>query len=203
MGIRYVIDEDVCKKYRLEIPELLTILLLSCDTSYEDVVKNLIKRGILEESSNLLGKEYKITFAWHDKVMNVLADGALKPINSIEDRIDNLATQLMAIFPKGKKPGTNLYWTGNIRDIKLKLKKFFVKYGDKYTDEQIIAATTSYVNSFNGDYRYMRILKYFIFKNEHKLSEDGGYVEEVSDLATYIENSGQEDINSNWMDKVR
>lgn len=186
--IRYVIDEEVCKKYRLEIPELLVILLLSCDKTYEDTLKNLIDRGILEEEKTLLGKDYKITLSWYDKVMNALADGALKSEAGIEARIDDLAEKLMNTFPSGKKEGTNKYWRGNIRDIKLKLKKFFIKYGDKYTNEDILRAAESYVRSFNGDYRFMRTLQYFIYKDERRI---GG--EEGSDLETLLENAGQQD----------
>lgn len=189
--IRYVIDEEVCEKYRLEIPELLVILLLSCDKTFDDTLDNLIKRGIIEEEKTLLGKDYKITLSWYEKIMNLLADGALKSDNDIIiNRIDELAEKLQELFPKGKKDGTNKYWRGNIRDIKLKLKKFFVKYGDKYTNEEIINATQSYVNSFNGDYRFMRTLQYFIFKDERRV---GG--EEGSDLATILENAGQTDTN--------
>lgn len=193
--IRYVIDEEICEKYRLEIPELLVILLLSCDKTYDDVLDNLVKRGIIEEEKTLLGKDYKITLSWYDKVMNVLADSALKADNNINiNRIDELAEKLQEIYPKGKKEGTNKYWRGNIRDIKLKLKKFFVKYGDKYSkysNEEIIQATKSYVDSFNGDYIFMRTLQYFIFKDERRV---GG--EESSDLATILENAGQVDSNS-------
>ena len=78
---------------------------------------------------------------------------------------------------------------------------FFKKYGADYTDEQIIQATKSYVESFNGDYRFMRVLKYFIFKEEKGAD---GMVESTSDLINRIDNAGQEDTeNNNWMNAVR
>lgn len=65
----------------------------------------------------------------------------------------------------------------------------FFKMYDKYDDATIIDATKKYVESFNGSYEYMRLLKYFIWKDEKKLNSDGGYyVEEASDLASFIEN---------------
>jgi hypothetical protein len=107
----------------------------------------------------------------------------------------------MECFPEGKKEGTCQYWRGNIRDVTLKLQKFFKLYGNKYTDEQLISATQRYVNSFNGRYQFMRVLKYFICKNEKKVDSEGvGYIEEVSDLAAYIENEGHEkSLKDDWM----
>ena len=109
----------------------------------------------------------------------------------------------MAVFPEGKKAGTTTYWRGNVKEIKLKLKKFFKRYSDRYTDEQIVQAAQSYVGSFNGDYSFMRVLKYFIWKDARKMDSDGNtFVEEVSDLATIIENGGESN-NENWRDNVR
>ena len=103
----------------------------------------------------------------------------------------------MEVFPKGKKEGTSIYWKGNKKDIKLKLQKFFKLYGNAHTDDQIVTAAKQYVASFNGNYSYMRALKYFIWKDERKIDSEGnGYIEEVSDLATYIENAGQEETTS-------
>ena len=46
----------------------------------------------------------------------------------------------------------------------------------------------------------MRALKYFIWKDEKKVGQDGKkYIEEVSDLASYIENANQEDgLSNTW-----
>ena len=41
-------------------------------------------------------------------------------------------------------------------------------------------------------------------RDERKIDSEGnGFIEEVSDLATIIENAGQVDNNGNWMDSVR
>ena len=80
-----------------------------------------------------------------------------------------------------------------IKEVSNKLKRFFVYFGETYSDSQIISATKRYVQSFNGDYRYMRLLKYFIWKNDKVKTDSGVSIEQVSDLASYIENEGQED----------
>ena len=116
-----------------------------------------------------------------------------------QEKLEDLAVKLMEIFPKGKKEGTCHYFKGNKKDNILKLKKFFKLYG-KYTDQQILDAARNYVASFNGNYAYMRILKYFIWKDEIKVNSEGTrYVEEVSDLANWIENAGHEDtLRNDW-----
>lgn len=115
------------------------------------------------------------------------------------DEIDDLAIKLKSIFPKGTKEGTNTPWTEGAKLIKRRLLMFFKKYG-KYSSEEIIAAAESYVHSFNGNYSYMRVLKYFIFKEAVKAGE----IESSSELLTWIENAGQENnIIRDWTSDLR
>lgn len=115
------------------------------------------------------------------------------------DEIDDLSIKLKSIFPKGTKEGTNTPWTEGTKLIKRRLLMFFKKYG-KYSNEDILAAAESYVHSFNGNYSYMRVLKYFIFKEAVKAGE----VESSSELLTYIENAGQENnIIRDWTSDLR
>ena len=82
-----------------------------------------------------------------------------------------------------------------------RLNTFFLKYGDSYTDEQILNAARQYVEGFNGNYRYMRLLKYFIFKESLNANNE---VEGGSELLTYIENEGQEDtLKDNWTSTLK
>ena len=202
--MKYTIDEEVCKKSHLDIHLLLTILLLNTGTDFKKNLQELIDREIIIEEKTLLGTQYLITNRWADVVSSILLDSEKDNLNEFDERLENLARKLMAIFPEGKKMGTTMYWRGNVKEIKLKLKKFFKRYSDKYTDEQILQATQAYVNSFNGNYGFMRVLKYFIWKDERKIDSEGNsFIEEVSDLATIIENAGQVDNNGNWMDSVR
>lgn len=204
--MKYTIDEEVCKKAHLDVHLLLTILLISTGTNYGQNIKELLDREILikEYDGKTRKLRYLITNKWHDTISSILLDSEQTNIAAFDARLENLAKKLMAIFPEGKKQGTSVYWRGNVKEIKLKLKKFFKKYNDTYTDEQITNATQAYVNSFNGNYSYMRVLKYFIWKEERKMDSEGnGFIEEVSDLATFIENAGQLDTDDNWMNEIR
>lgn len=186
------INDGICEKYGLSLPELLLILALKQD-NIENIIGSLEAKGAIV---NDMYEGYLITQRWDDVTSNILLDSDKD--SQSPDRIANLAAKLMEIFPKEKKLGTNHYFRGNVKDISLKLKKFFKLYGSKYSDDQIINAAKAYVSSFNGNYTYMRILKYFIWKDDKKMHEDGkAYIEETSDLATWIENAGSSN-NQNW-----
>lgn len=198
--MKYCIDEDTCKKAGLSLEEVLLMMLIKTGVDINKLLKESEDKELCIRASNIFKEEYVLTQRWDDVLCNVLLDSD----NAVEkdDDLEPLARTLMGIFPQGKKPGTNVYWKGNVKDIKLKLKKFFKLYGNHYTHQQIIDATQSYVDSFNGKYDYMRILKYFIWKDEKKMGADGkAFIEEVSELASFIENAGQEQSND-WTTKL-
>lgn len=191
--MRYVIDTDACEKEGLSLAAVLAGMIILSDIDLKELKLEITKEGILVEKEG----EILITATGRDRVHRVLlsSDKTLPP----EDQIEALAIKLMEIFPKGKKEGTSVYWKGNKKDTKLRLQKFFKLYGNTYSHEQILDAAKQYVESFNGNYTYMRALKYFIWKDERKTDSEGHmYIEEVSDLASYIENAGQESETSDW-----
>ena len=197
--MKITIDEDACKKVKLSLPEVLLITLVKTGVDIEALLKQMKEKQILVEEHTLLGTNLLVTQRWSD-----LSDKALLSADkSVPDnkRLENLAKSLMEVFPVGKKEGTSQYWKGNLRDNTLRLAKFFKLYGDKYTDEQLIEATKNYVSSHNGKYQYMRVLKYFIWKDTRKVNSEGeGYIEEVSDLAAFIENAKDEkNLKDDWM----
>lgn len=197
--MKITIDEDACKKVKLSLPEVLMITLVKTGVNIETLLKQMKEKQILVEEHTLLGTNLLVTQRWSD-----LSDKALLSADkSVPDnkRLENLAKSLMEVFPAGKKEGTSQYWKGNLRDNTLRLAKFFKLYGDKYTDEQMIEAAKDYVSSHNGKYQYMRVLKYFIWKDTRKVNSEGeGYIEEVSDLAAFIENAKDEkNLKDDWM----
>ena len=129
------------------------------------------------------------------KVKKIVSDKALKT------RFEALAPKLMEIFPLGNKPGTSLKWRGNIASIAERLLKVYSL--TEFTDEEAIAATKSYVDSFNGDYTAMRVLMYFICKNVIK----GGEIEKTRDFLSYIEdirsNPQQSTLRKDWDIELR
>lgn len=135
-------------------------------------------------------------------VEELILDSEFKPNSKEGKRFENLAEKLRELYPEGKKSGTQYYWRDSNSVIVKKLKALVKKYGDCFTDEQAVNATRKYVESFNGNYQFMQLLKYFISKNVVK----GGEVEETSQLLSYIENAGQEDtqqLSIDWETELR
>lgn len=126
----------------------------------------------------------------HGNVVQVTPDAAdiLSCIKYEEPKrkrdFSELAQKMMDLFPIGKKPGTSYLWRGNLQMISQRLAQLYEKSGADFTDDEALAATEAYVKDHAKDQSYMRILKYFIFKNQA-----GGYGNEIdSDLLSWIEN---------------
>lgn len=181
--MKYSIDEKTALKHHLNINEILALMLLKQGCNISILIDRMLKRELIVQ--DMFGN-YIITEHWDDELQKVLLESD-KDIPKDTD-LNYLVGQLRELFPKGIKTGSAA-WRGNVREIKLRLQKFFKIYENIYSDEAIIEATKKYVESFNGNYTYMRILKYFILKDEVKIDEEGNrYVEQVSELANFLEN---------------
>lgn len=194
------IDTDAIREKHYSLEKVLLMLFFDCESNSAQVINDLLQSGILKRASiqdvTKNGIKYKLTLEGKS-IMNscIVISDVLRDIHVEEDRLDKLAEQLKSIFPKGKKDGTNLYWAEGKTFIKKRLKNFFEKYGNKYTDEQILDAARNYIASFNGIYKTMRVLKYFIYKEEKGID---GKINSTSDLVNTIENADQESIDNDW-----
>ena len=188
------LTDKACKKHGLLLSEGLALLAIS--TTTDETYKSLVSKGLITKANGTmqaLNRKYSATDAGIVLADELLADSE-EDIVVREDEIKELAEKLREIYPEGKMPGTSYYYRCNRADIVRKLKSFFRRYGD-YTPEQIMEATQRYVASFNGNYTYLRLLKYFIWKDENK----DGETLQVSQLADWIENKGQvNNTNADW-----
>lgn len=196
------IKKSILNKYNIKSEELYLGIALLFNKSLKSTLKSILAKGYAcTERDPVTGKyTYLITPGFKDKLASVFAESDLnaKPDTELED----LAIKMKAIFPKGKKEGTNSYWAGGVALIIKRLHLFYKKYGYNYTDAQILKATQDYVNSYkNTGNMYMSTLKYFIFKDSRGAS---GSVESESQLLTYIENVGEEEEvnNDDWLTNV-
>ena len=209
--MEFNITEDGCIENGITLEEAVALYGISLGISgntRNNIIKSLRKRGCLVISgvekrvphTNTYICNYSITRKGNKLLSNIVMSSYKIP-QELRERLENLSKQLKEIYPKGKKPGTNYYWTEGPILIIRRLTSFFKKYGTGYTDEQIIEATKKYVEGFNGNYQYMRLLKYFIFKEDLNANNE---VEGSSDLVTYIENAGQEDeLSNDWTSTLR
>lgn len=189
------LNEKGCEKNSISVGEVFLLLAIHHSPNVQDTLKKLIEKGyITAYGGNLPKGEWAVTNSGKETINSAIVDSETP--DTLEDRLTKIAIKLKEIFPKGKKDGTSYYWTDGVALITRRLKLFVKKYGDIYTEEQIINAATKYVESFNGNYQYMRLLKYFIFKEKVGV---GGDIEGDSELITYIENAGQEEnIKNEW-----
>ena len=190
------LDNKVIERSGLSLGEVLFLISLENNVDFSDAERSLRNAGFISyayDKETHLPVGYFVTRAGKDKLNSIILDSdKVVGTNDFTQRIETLVPQLQSIYPGGKN-FNNQYWRGNKTDIKRKLQTFFKKYGNDYTDEQIINATKSYVSGFNSSYQYMRLLQYFIWKEEIK---DGVKVP-ISELANHIENAGQ-NSNQDW-----
>ena len=187
------LSEEGWRKNGTTVEEVLVLFAIHDQEDLGRIQENLVNKGYITSYGDIkFPLKWRITNAGKDLINSVLVDSD-KVIPKERDLIP-LATALKGVFPKGKKDGTNYYWAEGVALIVRRLRLFFKKYGNTYTDEQIVAAANKYVESFNGMYTYMKLLKYFIFKEKVGAA---GEVEGESELINYIENADQEDGLSN------
>ena len=145
----------------------------------------------------------------HNKVSAVVSNNTKELIASIiidsdkttinkDVEFNDLAKKMRDLFPEGRKEGTTYYWRDSVAIIARKLKTLVAKFNAKFTEEQALEATIKYVESFNGDFRYMQLLKYFILKTDKNTGEIR------SDFLSLIENPEDSDkLNENWQNELR
>lgn len=181
--MKITLDEKVCLKQKLTLQEALIAAAMSMG-KYKETLTNMVTRGIVRQDYPTLTDEW-----W-------------KPINELigadDVRFEALATKVQECFPKQKMVNaygqeSPFYFRCNKTEIKNKLKKFISIYGE-VSDEDIIDATKRYVATYAPKgYRGMRLAKYFIIKDDRKLcADDEVHVEQLSDLATFLENKTEE-----------
>jgi hypothetical protein len=148
----------------------------------------------------------------------ILSDRQKKNVETIiENRVDKkfigsgrtmeqlkaLADRMRNIYPEGYKyvDGRRYAWRDSTTVIAKRLESWFKKYPNTHTDEQIVEATKHYVESFNGNYSMMKVLVYFIMKNENR----NGDTMETSLLKSEIENGGADtgEIDFDWTGELR
>lgn len=201
--MKIAIDEKICGKHGLSLEETLMALAIRMSTKNQpqEVIDNMVNREIVVFKS---GKTL-VTQHWSDVLDEIICDSS----GGIDDeeRLLNLAQKMRECFPQGKMPGTPYYYRCNNAEVIKKLKKFFLQYGN-YSDDEIVNACKRFVASFNGNYRYMPLIKYFISKMKPEVDELGNaHNVEFSPLADYLENKEEEGAVANtsddWMLNVK
>jgi hypothetical protein len=208
--MKIVLDTEICKKEGKDADVIIYLLSLlsGCKITADTFEKARQQRLLKFEQMYDVRKPFPEYVSLTDTAEHVVESLMASSSNvASEERCTQLAEKLREIFPAGKKPGYAYTWRDSVSCITDRLKKFFMKYGE-YSDEQVIEATTAYVASFNGNYQYMQLLKYFIWKNKVTGEEVVrgrivGEVEKQSQLAAWIEDASEKKEIVDWDVELR
>ena len=197
-----VIDRKVCEDNGLSLSEFLMMLIVNENVAYTEVLRDCIDKGYVTVKFDKDGNRdgYRVTSSAQSTILSVIANSNVNP--SEDDKVKRIARCLKDVYPKGKKDGTQFYWAEGLALIEKRLKLFFKKYPEykQYDTSVFVDAAKRYIESFNGNYSYMKLLKYFIFKEK----VNAGDVESTSELINYIDNANQEDEKtSDWTDELK
>lgn len=193
--MRLTIDQTVLEKHDLTVSEFMVLYLSVNSVNIKSCMDSLVAKGLADK--NLFSEDSIVV---SDKVKDLVSTIAIDSDKSVIDKdaeFIELANELRELYPAGRKEGTTYMWRGTTAEIAKKLKTLVVKYKYSFTREQVLKATKEYISSFNGNYKKMRLLKYFILKSERDADDN---VNVISELMTLIENEGQTDAHrDDWM----
>ena len=196
--MKLTIDQTILDKNGLTLEEFLVLYLNAKDVDIGKVSQSLVAKGLADKDLFSEGKLI-VSDKVKDLISTVIIDSDKNVIDKDEE-FTSLASELREIYPEGRKEGTSYMWRGTTAEIAKKLKTLVVKYGYSFSREDVIKATKEYVSSFNGNYRYMQLLKYFILKS---VKDADNNVDIKSELMSLIENSGQLDAQrDDWVSNM-
>ena len=196
--MKLTIDQTILENNNLTLEEFLVLFLSAREVDIGVISQSLVAKGLADKDLFSSGK-----LVISDKVKDLVSTISIESDKNVIDKdseFTELATELREIYPAGRKDGTTYMWRGTTAEVAKKLKTLVVKYGYTINREDVLKATKEYVNSFNGNYRYMQLLKYFILKS---VRDADGNVDIKSELMSLIENSDQIDAQrDDWVSNM-
>ena len=184
------IDEKILDKYNLTLEEFLVLYLCSKEVDIQATIQDLIDSGIVNR--DLYNKvSAVVSNNTKELIASIIIDSDKAVINK-DSEFNSLAAKLREIYPKGVKPGTTYTWRDSVPIIARKLKTLVTKFGVSFTEEEAIAATQKYVDSFGEDRKFMQLLKYFILKTDKETGEIR------SEFLAILQNPDIELTNDDW-----
>ena len=201
--MKITIDDKICHKHKLALEEFLMALMYRQLKDVSSVYNNLINREVIVQK----GSDILVTQRWSDVMDEILAESG--GCTKSEEELKELAKKMIDAYPHGamidKRTGrpTTYYFQCNNYEVRSKLKAFYSRYGEDYSDDDILDAEKRYVARWNGNYQQIgfRQLKYFIFKKD---KETGEITSPLLDFLENKENEGEEiNTSDDWMVSVR
>ena len=193
--MKYIIDTEILEREGIGLDEALYLLSVykKKPINFNTAQKAKVENKILKFENPR--DPVKITPKGQSFIESILAKSKIHVSSDNLERYRDLADKMREVYPKGLKPGTNYQWRDSTAIIADRLMKLVAKYNIEFTDEEAVAATKRYIASFNGNYRYMQILKYFISKQK---PVEGAPAEQNSQFLSFLQNKESITENQDW-----
>ena len=193
--MKYIIDTEILEREGIGLDEALYLLSVykKKPINFNTVQKAKVENKILKFENPR--DPVKITPKGQSFIESILAKSKIHVSSGNLERYRALADKMREVYPKGLKPGTNYQWRDSTAIIADRLMKLVAKYNIEFNDEEAVAATKRYIASFNGNYRYMQILKYFISKQK---PVEGAPAEQNSQFLSFLQNEESTTENQDW-----
>lgn len=198
------INKSALIKAGITFQEFLYLLICHADVNLDNVKASLIAKDFGQVS--LFANTLQLNDSGRKAIINVLRSKKeiFTNIKTTEE-LEKLARRMMEEYPTGAKKnssGNTYSWRSTVTDIMRRLKKWYDKYPNNYTDDEIVEATKYYVQSFNGNYSMMKVLMYFIMKNE---SINGETIERsiLNETIELIRDGGTAVTDTDWTGELR
>ena len=196
-----IINNKLLNKIGLTLDEYLVLILLKRGVYPEALISKFIK----EHKVRKVDGEYIFDNEEVEKELLKWKDSTEEVEFLPEKTLEEVANEMRELFPTGIKDGTKVPWRGSTNEITQRLK-MLQRYTNKKLDvSKIVDATKLYIKSFNGDFRFMQTLKYFIFKQVNT----AGMLEIKSDLLAYIDMLDQgvdlenPELKDDWISQLK
>ena len=193
--MKYIIDTEILEREDIGLDEALYLLSVykKKPINFNTIQKVKVENKILKFENPK--DPVKITPKGQTLIESILAKSKIHVSSNNLERYIVLADKMREAYPKGLKPGTNYQWRDSTAIIADRLMKLVAKHNIEFTDEEAIDATKRYITSFNGNYKYMQILKYFISKQK---PVDGAPAEQNSQFLSFLQNKEGIIENQDW-----
>ena len=193
--MKYIIDTEILEREDIGLDEALYLLSVykKKPINFNTIQKVKVENKILKFENPK--DPVKITPKGQTLIESILAKSKIHVSSNNLERYRVLADKMREIYPKGLKPGTNYQWRDSTAIIADRLMKLVAKHNIEFTDEEAVEATKRYIASFNGNYKYMQILKYFISKQK---PVDGAPAEQNSQFLSFLQNEEGIIENQDW-----
>ena len=193
--MKYIIDTEILEREDIGLDEALYLLSVykKKPINFNTIQKVKVENKILKFENPK--DPVKITPKGQTLIESILAKSKIHISSNNLERYRVLADKMREVYPKGLKPGTNYQWRDSTAIIADRLMKLVAKHNIEFTDEEAVEATKRYIASFNGNYKYMQILKYFISKQK---PIEGAPAEQNSQFLSFLQNEESTTENQDW-----